>query len=239
MSEINFLENMKRFIYISFMVSFIMNLAPESHSQTNIYNTKDINLKNQTNIDSTYKLFLSAENHLAELNKKLAGSLELDEPLSKNSRFLEVFSREAPSLVFETDRHVESLLIILANGNNYNKNYNEDIIKLLYNLCLEHYIIAVDSISTFYTLGKINLAQYKLCVEQDFILCNQIQKNYNNTLVICLLNRIINSFGPTLSDEEQDFISKIKYILSGADWESELKEADIIQPPLIRSKHCQ
>jgi hypothetical protein len=229
---------MKKIIWISFIGLLILSFAFQSHSQTNIYNTKDINPKNQINIDSTYKLFLSAENHLAELNEKLKGSFELDEPLSKNARFLEVFSREAPSLVFETNRHVASLLMLLANGRNEDKNYNEDIIKLLYNLCIEQYIIAVDSISILYIQDKINLTSYKLCIEQDFILCNQIQKNYSNPLVICLLNRIINSFGPIVSDEEQNFISKIKYILSGVDWESELKETDIIQPPLIKSKHC-
>jgi hypothetical protein len=200
------------------------------------------------NINSTNKLvrkegevlFWKAEKKAIDYRKALGRKNVYMDPIDLNMEIYKIFKKESPDLFENTSNYTDNLLMILIHENK-NKDYytDYDVIHILYNLCLNDYLILIDKVYSHFKNGEINFDVFSETIIQDFNLSNQLAKNYNNAEVISMFNKIVNDVNGKKIIIKKDsllFRTKIERIISGKEWIEMLKSAEKIQPPILCPK---
>jgi hypothetical protein len=202
-----------------------------------------ISLSSQVAEDDTLaqKVFLKSEHQAIEFRKKLK-DVRLVDPIEMNEVFYEIVTKQTPNLYLETNKYKNGLINILyAKDIERDLCTNQDVFRVLYNLCIDDYIDVVDTIYSLYKRNLVKFEDLNASIDVDFNMSNQLGKKYQNKKVRIVLSRILEDIR-TLKvldeDRKQELKEEIEKILSGELWEKELKLDEIVRPPFLKQIDC-
>ena len=202
-------------------------------------NAFDFN-KNEDSI--ARQLFVKSEKIAIRSRAKIEKMRFLD-PIERNILFFKIVRSESPDLINNTFKYKFSLINLLSDKKIQKDSYSDfDIVNILSNLCIDDYIEVTDSV---YTLAKKNKLKFDILenmVIQDFNVSNQLARSYRNPKLKLFLKKIlidIESGKFILPKKNNDFIEFVNKLISGEEWEKELKEINRINPPLLNPKDCR
>ena len=61
---------------------------------------------------------------------------------------------------------------------------NQDVYRILDNLCIDDYVEVLDSVYSFYKLKQVKFDDLYSAVIQDFNMSNQLARNYKNDKIL-------------------------------------------------------
>ena len=187
------------------------------------------------------QLFIKAEQKAIEFRRK-TDKLRFVDPIEMNEVFYKIVNNESPELYVETRKYKIGLLNILKDKKiKRDDATNQDVYRILDNLCIEDYVEVMDSVYSFYKQKQVKFDDLYSTVIQDFNMSNQLARNYKNDKLQILLTRILQDIktGKLLIETPPfGFREEIENLLSGNSWEKELKETEKIQPPLLKQENC-
>ncbi len=194
---------------------------------------------NNTKNDSIARqLFVKSERKALEFRKSKM-NLRFVDPIEMNEVFYKIVVKESPALYSNTSKYKNGLLNILKDKK-IKRDYetNQDIFRILVNLCVEDYVDVVDSVYSFYKQKQVSFSDFYNAVIPDFNMSNQFVRSYKNEKLQILLTQILQDIktGKLLVvTPPYGFQEEIENLLSGKLWENELKKDEKIQPPLLKS----
>jgi|GEM_PF-2959056 len=187
------------------------------------------------------QLFSKAEQKSIEFRKKTY-KLRFVDPIEMNNVFYRIVIKESPELYTDTRKYKIGLINILKDTKiNRDDETNQDVFRILDNLCIEDYVDVIDSVYSFHKQKQVKFGDLYDAVLQDFNMSNQLARKYKNEKLQILLTQMLQDIktGKLLVETPPfGFKEEIENLLSGKSWENELKEIEKIQPPLLKQENC-
>ena len=182
-------------------------------------------------------LFCKAENKAIAYRKDLAKKNIFVDPLVVNSYTYNIFKKTSPELLDNTNLYIDSLLSLFNNKLIPRDYYTDfDILLILYNLCIDDYIVVINKVYELYKKKAIVFNILENVIIQEMNLSNLIIKNYQNNELRKILSNILSDIQTgkiVLPNNSNHFIDDLKDILSGKSWNMFEKYGD---QPLINKK---
>ena len=190
----------------------------------------------------TRQLFMKAELKAIKFRKKTY-PLRFVDPIEMNDVFYNIVKRESPALYSDTPKYTLGLLNILKDKSiKSDEATNQDVFRILDNLCIDDYVEVIDSVYSFYKQKQVTFSDLEFALFQDFNISNQVAKNYKNETLQTLLKHMLQELqtGKFLIETSQlGLKEEIEELLLGKLWENDLKETAKIQPPLLKQENCK
>jgi hypothetical protein len=216
---------MKKIIYVTILL--INSCACSNASQANRSNNK------------TLDMFLKFEMAISKYRDSVKTNKLFLSPQDESYDFKRILIQTSPDLLQHTDRYVNDLLDMLKKNKIDNTtNSNNDIIWLLYNLCIEEYSNAIAILYDYYKLDIINFKTFESAIVQNNHLSNQVGLQYQNEKLRKVLESIYHDNTNRHDSEHEKLQRIIKDVIDGKDY-YELKELNTVQPPFFTHKNCQ
>jgi hypothetical protein len=200
---------------------------------------KSKQIKDDVNYNETLKLFLKFEEKISKYRDSIRVNQIFITPDDEAYDFGKILAQTAPGFLKKTKEYRGSLFKILENKSiNKNISFNEDIVCILYGLCLEEYADFLTRLYELYRLEKISFNTIKVAIEQRNHLSNMLILNYNAQPLTTVLKKIEIDTKKINSSESILLCEIVNSILSGREYNS-TKELNSIQPPFFTHKNCQ
>jgi hypothetical protein len=193
--------------------------------------------KNNHTYHQTVCLFMKAEKKIIEHKEYLDRHHLFEDPIGYKVFWFKTFKKESPSLFQSTSLYKDDLLNMLGDSViKKNPLTNYDIVRVLYKLCLKDYMVILYRAYEMLQKNQISSDVFLDLLFQDYHVSNQIAQNYKNEQLQIFLDMLQkdNKLNDRYLIQNVDFKKMINELKTGALWESELKEQDQIQPPLLR-----
>lgn len=188
--------------------------------QNQILHAQNINKDSCTGI----RLFLKFENKIENVRKKNNQLKKFISPVDEAIIFESTLEKEAPKLINNTQAYWNFLVNIFSNKQMRKGNqYDLDLVKILYHLCIDDYITAVDTIYSRYRENKINLnVLLNSIITFEGHYSNIIALNYRSKKLQLLFEKLLNDtlLIKTVEKNNKNFSSTLKAIQSGAIYEA-------------------
>lgn len=188
--------------------------------QNQILHAQNINKDSCTGI----RLFLKFENKIENVRKKNNQLKKFISPVDEAIIFESILEKEAPKLINNTQAYCNFLVNILSNKQMKKGNeYDLDLVKILYHLCIDDYITAVDTIYNRYRENKINLnVLLNSIITFEGHYSNIIALNYSSKKLQLLFEKLLNDtlLIKTVEKNNKNFSSTLKAIQSGVIYEA-------------------
>lgn len=206
-------------------------------------NVKIYSIKSTREDDSVAKQLFVKSEKIAILNRKSINKVRFLDPIGNNELFYKILKKESPELFYNTNRYKFGILKLLSDCT-MDKDYytDSDIINLLCNLCLNNYIVIIDSVRKSVVNGRLKFSILERIIFQDFNLSNQVARNYKDPHLQKSLQHIKQDIeiGKILIPKDKvGFISDLNRLISGEYWEKELKQENEHSPPLLNPQNCR
>lgn len=207
-----------------------------------------IQLYGQVKSTVTYKdavaLFMRSEIKLIQHREYVFKKRIFEDPVGNDQVVFNTIRKESPELFKSTIIYKDHLLQMLTDSAlKRNEFFNDDIIKVLYNLCIDDYVDVMERACILFKNKQISLFVFKNIIIQDFSMSNQVARNYKNEKLQSFLYRLQQdtTLMARIAKEQPYpyFKEQIQDIISGKEWEGNLKEADTIQPPYLKQSNCK
>ncbi len=178
----------------------------------------------------TLNIFLKGELALTKEREKIAKENILFTPIDEAIIFFNTFNKYSPELIMHTSLYKDQLLAILKDTTLIKGGeFDNDIIRLLYNVPLLDYLDVIDSVDSFYKHKLVAFSALECAIIQNNHLSLKLHINCNNFKLREKLSRIRKDVTNT------NLIEAIDDILICNDLDN-VKEMDIYQPPFFRGK---
>lgn len=188
--------------------------------QNQILHAQNINKDSCTGI----RLFLKFENKIENVRKKNNQLKKFISPVDEAIIFESILEKEAPKLINNIQAYCNFLVNILSNKQMKKGNeYDLDLVKILYHLCIDDYITAVDTIYNHYRENKINLnVLLNSIITFEGHYSNIIALNYSSRKLQLLFEKLLNDtlLIKTVEKNNKNFSSTLKAIQSGVIYEA-------------------
>ena len=197
---------------------------------------------NKVKEDSIAKqLFVEAEKKAIEFRKKTL-HIRFVDGIEMNELFYKVVMKESPALYNDTHKYKNGLLDILKDKKiRRDATTNQDVFRILYNLCVDDYVDVIDSVYSFYKHKQVKFDDLYDAIVIDFNMSNLVAKKYKNERLQRLLLQIqqdIKTGKLSVVTPPFGFQEEIENLISGKLWEDELKEDVKIHPSLLKQSGC-
>jgi hypothetical protein len=207
-----------------------------------IFSCFQLEASNIINDDSLARqLFIKAERKAIEFRKK-TDKMRFVDPIEMNEVFYRIVMQESPELYTDTRKYKIGLINILKDKNiQRDDKTNQDIFRILDNLCIEDYVDVIDSVYSFHKQKQVKFEVLYDAVLQDFNMSNQLERNFKNEKLQILLTQILRDLktGKLLVETPQlGFKEEIENLLSGKSWENDLKWLGKTKPLLLKQQKC-
>lgn len=184
--------------------------------------------KTTINNSDTLNIFLKGESVLTKEREKISRENILFTPIDEAIILFESFSKHSPELLGKTVLYKDQLLTILKDTTlKKGDEFNNDIIRLLYNVPLIDYIDVIDSVDSYYKQKLIAYSALECSIIQNNHLSLKLHLNCNNTKLRKILGRIRKGVS------NQNLVEAIDDILNCNEL-GDAKEMNIYQPPFFR-----
>lgn len=188
------------------------------------------------------QLFVKSEK-IAIRNRAKTEKMRFLDPVERDILFYKIVRSESPDLLDYTNKYKFSLINLLIDKTIKKDDYSDfDIVNVLYNLCIDDYIKAMDSVYSLVKKNKLKFDILERMIIQDFNVSNQLANNYRNPKLQQFIYRLlqeIKSGDFIIPKKNYDFIESVNKLISGEELVKGLKEKEIIYPPLLNSKNCR
>jgi hypothetical protein len=219
---------------ILFIIGLIINLFDCDFS----FDKRKQIKKEDANYNETSKLFLKFEDEISKHRDSIRVNRIFITPDDEAYDFGKILTQAAPSLLKKTQEHKVSLLKILESKSiNKNNSFNEDIVCILYGLCVEEYADVLTKLYELYRFRKIDFNTMRIAIDQQSHLSNMLILNYNELSLKVVLEKIEADTKKINSSESIVLREIVNSILSGIEYNS-AKESNNIQPPVFAYKNC-
>lgn len=182
----------------------------------------------------TVDLFLNArKKYKTRLDSAQRRGTLMDPPYTA-ALFHQSFSEVSPSLFTHTSAHKQNLLRMLADTSIKKDTYfGEDVIKVLYALCMDEYAPVIGELYKLYKQKTIVFRTFEKSIFQYWDLSLDVCKQYENQNLVAVLTEIHTDFSLSKKKNEKEMSKEIEHILSGGWWRSEGKDFNKYQKPLL------
>lgn len=188
---------------------------------------------NEPNYAHTLSLFLKSENILERHRQNQIKKRIYSEPISEYNFWVITFRKHSLELFNNVGVHRKNLLHMLQdNMLKKGENFNDDIVKLLYNQCIDEYANTINILYPLFLKKKITKQTFKSFIVQDAAFCNNVAKNYQNEKLRYTLKEIYKA----IKDTDSALAVEIDMLLSGKSWRDIGYEMSIYQPPILKIK---
>ena len=188
--------------------------------QNQILHAQNINKDSCTGI----RLFLKFENKIENVRKKNNQLKKFISPVDEAIIFESILKKEASELINNTKAYANFLVNIISNKQMKKGNeYDLDLVKIIYHLCIDDYITAVDTIYNRYRENKINLnVLLNSIITFEGHYSNIIALNYSSKKLQLLFEKLLNDtlLIKTVEKNNKNFSSTLKAIQSGVIYEA-------------------
>jgi hypothetical protein len=195
---------------IIFLGFFLIAFSPQC-----LFSQKD----KTVNFTNTLELFLKFESKVQEIRAKNKSDNVFISPADEPVIFENTLNEQAPDLITNTHLYYRFLVeILLDKLIKKNPEFNLDIVRILYHLCIDEYVSAAERIYQGYLQQKVDLEVLFNCLITS-------EDHYSNIVVLNYQSKKLQLFlGEILSNDElvknmevnyQYFSSSIKMIISG------------------------
>ena len=188
--------------------------------QNQILHAQNINKDSCTGI----RLFLKFENKIENVRKKNNQLKKFISPVDEAIIFESILKKEASELINNTKAYANFLVNIISNKQMKKGNeYDLDLVKIIYHLCIDDYITAVDTIYNRHRASKINLnVLLKSIITFEGHYSNIIALNYSSKKLQLLFEKLLNDtlLIKTVEKNNKNFSSTLKAIQSGVIYEA-------------------
>ena len=190
------------------------------------------------NVDSIARQLFVKSEQIAMRNRAKIEKMRFLDPVERNSLFFKIVQSESPDLINQTNKYKFGLISLLSDETIIKDDYtNFDIVNILYNLCIDDYVVAMDSVYSLVKANKLKFDILETMVIQDFNVSRQLVLNYQNPKVQQFMYKILHEIETgvyVISKENYDFVESVKKLISGKDWDIDFKKFE----PLLNSKKC-
>lgn len=229
--ELKIINNMKKKLKFNLLIFYLFT-SLEIIACNNISSKSDVQ---QIDLSVSYKktrdMFIVAHNKLNKIRTYNFNQKTLITPTDDAIIFYETFYKHAPVLIKNTKFFHKDLLQMLKDSSILkNEEFNNDIVRLLYNSSIEDYTLIIDSLFSFYKNNQIEFDAFEHSIIQNSRLSLLVRLNCGNSNLIHLLNKIKKNQDP----KQRELNKIIESILNCEDLNG-AKEMNKFQPPFFKS----
>ncbi|GAA4297227.1 hypothetical protein [Nibribacter koreensis] len=214
----------------------LLTLSSSSSAQ-GTGNVGSSNSEAQIGYKETLALFLKAEKKVMRIRKS-ARNFKTD-PETDFLIWKKSFSQEAPSLLAKPENYSSSLLQILkATDITKDEGFNFDIVKLLYPICIEEYIMVINEAHTLYRNKELDLKTFAHVVAPSKFYCSNVYDNKANKALQGELQAVLETVNSNPITEDFGLKVRLEELLSD-DEDLDFSLIRQSQPAYIKYKNCK